>query len=66
MHFTLWHRGVLVGRTDFTLGVFPGGRRAGVFQPAASGMAILPALTAMAPAILELGLAMGDQPLACG
>ena len=63
MHFTLWHRGVLVGQTDLLLGGLPGGSRAGVFQPAPSGMTILPALTAMAPALLKLSEAMARLPL---
>jgi hypothetical protein len=61
--FTLWQRGVLIGETDFGLGKLPGGRRAGVFHPAPSGMMVLPALTAMAPALFGLGEAMKRLPL---
>lgn len=63
MPFTLWQRGVLIGETDFGLGKLPGGRRAGVFHPAPSGMMVLPALTAMAPALFGLGEAMKQLPL---
>jgi hypothetical protein len=62
MRYTLWQRDVLVGETDFGLGA-RGGSRAGVFHPAPSGMAVLPALTAMAPALFELGQAMERLPL---
>jgi hypothetical protein len=63
MSFSLWHRGTLIGETDFGLGRLPGGRRAGVFHPAPSGMTVLPALTAMAPALFGLGAAMDRLPL---
>jgi hypothetical protein len=62
MRYTLWHRDVLVGETDFGLGMRDGSR-AGVFHPAASGMAVLPALTAMAPALIGLGEMMERLPL---
>jgi hypothetical protein len=62
MRYTLWHRDVLVGETDFGLGM-RGGSRAGVFHPAPSGMAVLPALTAMAPALIGLGEMMERLPL---
>jgi hypothetical protein len=54
MPYTLWSRGVLVGATDFALGDEHGPHLAGVFQPAESGMMLLPALTAMAPALFSL------------
>jgi hypothetical protein len=63
MRYTLWQRDVLIGETDFQLGRMPDGRRAGVFHPAPSGMSVLPALTAMAPALFGLGEAMGRLPL---
>lgn len=63
MRYTLWQRGLLIGETDFGLGKLPGGSRAGVFHPAPSGMSLLPALTAMAPALLGLGEAMKRLPL---
>ncbi|MFN2567640.1 MAG: hypothetical protein ABR499_21810 [Gemmatimonadaceae bacterium] len=63
MRFTLWQRGRLIGETDFGLGRLPGGRRAGVFHPAPSGMTVLPALTAMAPALFGLDDAMKRLPL---
>ena len=63
MRYTLWQRDVLIGETDFSLGRLPGGRRAGVFHPAPSGMSVLPALTAMAPALFALGEAIERLPL---
>ena len=62
MRYTLWHRDTLVGETDFGLGN-RGGSRAGVLHPTPSGMAVLPALTAMAPALLSAGEAMQRLPL---
>ena len=64
MPFTLWSRDVLVGETDFELGERVGPHRAGVFRPAPSGMMLLPALTAMAPALFELGMAARELGLA--
>jgi hypothetical protein len=58
MPFTLWKRGMLIGETDFGLAKLGGRRRAGVFHPTPSGMMMLPALTAMAPALFGLGDAM--------
>ena len=54
MPYTLWSRGILVGATDFSLGERNSRHLAGVFQPAESGMMLLPALTAMAPALFDL------------
>jgi hypothetical protein len=54
MPYTLWSRGILVGATDFALGEQDSRHLAGVFQPAESGMMLLPAITAMAPALFEL------------
>jgi hypothetical protein len=58
MPFTIWKRDALIGETDFGLGKPGGRRRAGVFHPTTLGMMVLPALTAMAPALFELGEAM--------
>jgi hypothetical protein len=58
MAFTVWKRGVLIGRTDLKLGTLGGRRRAGVFHPTPDGLLVLPALTAMAPALFGLGEAM--------
>ncbi|MDQ3949938.1 MAG: hypothetical protein M3282_06305 [Gemmatimonadota bacterium] len=63
MPFTLWKRGVLTGETDFGLAKLGGRRRAGVFHPTPAGMMVLPALTAMAPALFGLGHAMKRLPL---
>ena len=63
MPYTLWSRGVLVGVTDFALGRRDGRHLAGVFQPAESGMMILPALTAMAPALFDLHARMKSEQL---
>jgi hypothetical protein len=54
MPYTLWARGILIGATDFALGEEHSRHLAGVFQPATSGMMLLPALTAMGPAVLDL------------
>ncbi|HKW49317.1 MAG TPA: hypothetical protein VJN70_17820 [Gemmatimonadaceae bacterium] len=54
MPYTLWSRGILIGATDFALGEHDGRHLAGVFQPAESGLMLLPALTAMAPALFDL------------
>lgn len=54
MPYTLWSRGILIGATDFALGDTDGRHLAGVFQPAESGMMLLPVLTAMAPALFDL------------
>jgi hypothetical protein len=62
MPFTLWLRGVMVGETDFELSR-EGNRRAGVFRPTPSGILALPTLTAMGPALLELGAAAKSKRL---
>lgn len=62
MRYTLWHRDTLIGETDFGLGG-RSGSRAGVLHPTPSGMAVLPALTAMAPALLAAGEAMKRLPV---
>ena len=62
MRYTVWHRDVLIGETDFGLGK-RGGSRAGVFHPTLSGLSVLPALTAMAPALLAAGEAMQGLPV---
>src|SRR3982750_882849 len=54
MPYTLWARGILIGATDFALGEDHSRHLAGIFQPATSGMMLLPALTAMGPALLDL------------
>ncbi|HKW09463.1 MAG TPA: hypothetical protein VJO33_03725 [Gemmatimonadaceae bacterium] len=63
MPYTLWSRGILVGATDFALGDAHSRHLAGVFQPAESGMMILPALTAMAPALFDLRTMMQREHL---
>lgn len=54
MPYTLWSRDMLVGETDFSLGEQTDGHRVGVFHPAPAGMMLLPAITAMAPALFDL------------
>jgi hypothetical protein len=50
--YTVWKLGEKIGETRFELS--PGPRkRAGVFHPTAFGMTLLPAITAMAPALVE-------------
>lgn len=52
MPYSLWLDGVRLGTTD--LDVFPiPGRRAGVLQPTAQGVAVLPSITAVVPAMLD-------------
>lgn len=63
MPYTLWSRGVLVGVTDFALGDTHSRHLAGVFQPAETGMMLLPALTAMAPALFDLHARMKREQL---
>jgi hypothetical protein len=63
MPYTLWSRGILVGVTDFALGDTHGRHLAGVFQPAETGMMLLPALTAMAPALFDLHARMKQEHL---
>jgi hypothetical protein len=62
MRYTLWHRDTLVGETDFGFGL-RNGSRAGVLHPTLPGMAVLPALTAMAPALFAVDDAMKRLPL---
>jgi len=63
MTFTLWKQGVMIGETDFALGERRGRRRIGAFHPTPSGMLALPAITAMAPALLECGPVLKQLPL---
>jgi len=63
MPYTLWSRGILVGVTDFALGDMHSRHLAGVFQPAETGMMLLPALTAMAPALFDLHARMKREHL---
>jgi hypothetical protein len=54
MAYTVWKNGDKIGETRFELS--PGPRKfAGVFHPTASGLAVLPAITAMAPALFAFG-----------
>ena len=63
MPYTLWSRGICIGATDFALGDELGPHLAGVFQPTDSGIMFLPALTAMAPALLDLETLMRRENL---
>ena len=54
MSYTVWLDGTKIGETSLELS-HGAGRRAGVFHPTASGMAALPGITAMAPALLDAG-----------
>ena len=54
MSYSIWLDGMEIGETSLELS--PGGtRRAGVFRPTASGLEVLPGITAMAPALLDAG-----------
>ena len=63
MPYTLWSRGILVGVTDFALGDKHNRHLAGVFHPAETGMMLLPAITAMAPALFDLHARMEHEHL---
>jgi len=52
--YTVWKNGEKIGETRFELRPAPS-RLAGVFHPTASGLSVLPAVTAMAPALIEFG-----------
>jgi hypothetical protein len=54
MEFTVWMDGTKIGETALEIS-HGTGRRAGVFHPSASGMALLPGITAMPRALLEAG-----------
>jgi len=54
MTYTVWMDGTKIG--DTALELSPGeGRRAGIFHPTAPGLAVLPGIAAMAPALLDAG-----------
>lgn len=53
MTFTVWMHDRLIGETDFELAPI-GERRAGVFRPTQYGLSVLPGITCMFPALLEL------------
>ena len=54
MPYTIWKNGEKLGETRFEL--HPGPHKmAGVFHPTASGMAVLPSVTAMMPALFAFG-----------
>lgn len=63
MPYTLWSRGILIGATDFALGDRHGPHLAGIFQPTESGMLLLPALTAMAPALFDFNAMLRREKL---
>ena len=54
MSYTVWLDGTRIGETSLELS-HGEGRRAGVFHPTASGLAALPGITAMGPALLDAG-----------
>jgi hypothetical protein len=54
MSYTVWMDGTKIG--DTALELSPGeGRRAGIFHPTAPGLAVLPGIAAMGPALLDVG-----------
>ena len=54
MAYTVWLHGQQIGETKFEFG--PGGmKHAGAFHPTAFGVTVLPALTAMGPALFDFG-----------
>ena len=60
MSYTVWLDGTKIGETSLELshGV---GKRAGVFHPTAPGLAVLPGITAMAPALFDAGRIYRDS-----
>ena len=54
MSYSVWLDGIRIGDTDLELrhGL---GRRGGVFHPTEVGLTVLPGITAMGPALLDLG-----------
>jgi len=52
--FTVWSRGRRLGETTFELQP-TGPKRAGIFHPTAVGIEVLPAITAMTPALFDFG-----------
>ena len=52
MSYTVWLDGTKIGSTTLEISLGDD-RRAGVFHPTAPGLAVLPRLTAMAPALLD-------------
>lgn len=54
MSYTIWLDGNRIGDTDFELR-HGTDRRAGVFHPTELGITLLPGLTSMAPALLDVG-----------
>jgi hypothetical protein len=54
MTYTVWMDGTKVGETAFELR-YGTDRRGGVFHPTELGIALLPRITAMGPALLDVG-----------
>lgn len=52
MRHTVWYHEQQIGETDFEL-VARGRKRAGVFRPTAFGLTVLPAITAIVPALFD-------------
>lgn len=52
MRHTVWYHDRQIGESDFEL-INAGRKRAGVFHPTAFGLTVLPAITAMVPAIFD-------------
>jgi len=62
MTYSVWMDGMKIGDSSLELS-HGGGRRAGVFHPTAPGLAVLPGITAMAPALLDAGRAWREEGL---
>ena len=52
MTYTVWSGGKQIGETDFELNR-SGRKRAGVFRPTGHGLAVLPGITSVFPALLD-------------
>ena len=62
MSYEVWLDGAKIG--DTSLEIKHGqNRRAGIFHPTAPGLAVLPVITALAPALLEAGRAFREAGL---
>ena len=60
MSYTVWLDGMKIGSTTLEISLGDD-RRAGVFHPTAPGLALLPRVTAMAPALLDARRACREQ-----
>jgi len=60
MRYSIWMDGTKIGETDFELR-HGRDRRGGIFLPTPLGLGLLPGITAMTPALLDLGRLSREQ-----